>query len=896
LIFSIVFIAIGFFACRNKDKSAERSQAEVQDQEEIEISHDNAYRFYEQGLEYYEAGELDAALEKLEVANRIWPNSPTFLRYLGHVNLNKGNYNAAISSYDKAIQLTREYWEGDESLYDKYEIDVYAKRGEAFFYMGNYDAALLDYSQAIRLDEKNSLYWNNRGEIYRSKGDYNHAIGDFLKAIEINNRYTEAFNNLGLVYYGMENYDRAIEYFNKVIEIAPYYPNGWNNRGGVWLEKGDYDRAIADFTRLLSFETEYDHAIVHNNRSRAYLAKREYQKAMEDCNRALQINRNYAPALSNRGNIYRETGEYQKALADYKECLEKAQESVNIHDISVYAWYLASMVYKEFPYLKDGIKTHNFWSEFAGRRLALDGISRGIRNAENIRQNMGVQGAGLMTQMIYLYYAGVDFEATLGSPENTFLYSESLRNRGFLEQLGTEAAIRLDGITESERNQFRQLRAAIEEQQAIINTYTNTKLQGRDNERYTAATQRRIEAEEKLAELDRTIGSLIPKYTELRNPKPVTLNEARAYCGNDRAVLEYVIWDATEYNPIKGFESWELKGGAPTVNSYCLVITKDGLTPVPLEPGFDYNKVINELRSGFSAAFTSISSYEKPRNDLYNQLIKPVLPYLQNITHITIVPDGDLALIPFDILRENLEANDFGKKYIISLSPSLSVSILSQNTSSIKYSPILFFANDEYWGKQYPDGKAWKNLPGVKNEIELLQDVVVSQNINFSSYFQQDATKEKIKQLSASHELRKYPIIHFACHGYFNKENSTESGLVLYQVDNDGYLTIPEVAALDLNAQMVILSACETGLVEAKLGEGMIGLVRAFMVAGAGKVGVSLWKIDDNTAPLFMKTLYQKVLGEEKPFAGAYKEVKETISEKLETRRPYFWAAFTMYE
>jgi tetratricopeptide (TPR) repeat protein len=849
--------------------------------------------YYEQGMKHYQAGEYDAAIADFEAATKLEPELSIIWKELGNVYISRGSYDAAIENYNRAIQIDVEF--------DMEEPEVYAKRGEAYNYKGNYDAVIADYTQAIRLDGENAQWWNNRGEAYRSKGDYDQAIEHFMKAINFDKNNAHVWNNLGYAYYGKGDYDQAIENFNKAIEIDKSHAQAWNNRGAAYLEKGEYDRAIADFTQVLKFNADYEYAIIYSNRSRAYRMKKEYKKALADCDAALKIDRNYAPALNNRAHTYREMGQYKKALAAYRECLDAAAKSININDISAYAWFLAGQVYEKYPYLKGGIKKHSFWSKFAGR-VALDGISRGIKNAEDIRQNMGVQGADLMAQMIYLYYAGVDLEAVLGSPENVLFYSESLRSRGFLEQVGAEAAIRLAGVTEEERNQFMKLRAVIEEQQAIISTYDSTKLEGEANERYALAIRKRKDAEEALARLDKEIGSHIPKYTELRNPKPVTLNQAKTYCGKDRAVLEYVLWDASAYKPIKGAESWNIKGDAPAINSYCLVITKDGLTAVPLSPDFDYFSTIQKLRNGFERWSTSPFAYEQPRNDLYNQLIKPVLPYLKNITNITIVPDGDLSLIPFDILRANETSKDFGESYVISLSPSLSVSILARKDENMQHSPILFFANDVYAGRRDNNGNYWTDLEGVRKEIIALTEFVGGQNKEFFTCFREDATKENIQLLSKA-ELKRYPVIHFACHGYFNKEKPTESGLVLYQVSGDpvnenGYLTIPEVAALELDARMVVLSACETGLSEAKVGEGMVGLARAFMVAGAGSVGVSLWKIDDTATILFMKSLYRKVLEEGKQFRESYKEVRESFRKGTDTlyTNPYFWAAFTIYE
>jgi CHAT domain-containing protein len=129
-----------------------------------------------------------------------------------------------------------------------------------------------------------------------------------------------------------------------------------------------------------------------------------------------------------------------------------------------------------------------------------------------------------------------------------------------------------------------------------------------------------------------------------------------------------------------------------------------------------------------------------------------------------------------------------------------------------------------------------------------------------------EVSEKKVKDLSGAGTLKTYPVIHFACHGYFNEEDPAMSGIVFSEVSGlvntgeDGYLTVPEIALLDMDARMVVLSACETGLGQVKRGDGMVGLARSFLVAGARNVGVSLWSIRDEATVEVMGRLYRKVI------------------------------------
>jgi hypothetical protein len=200
-----------------------------------------------------------------------------------------------------------------------------------------------------------------------------------------------------------------------------------------------------------------------------------------------------------------------------------------------------------------------------------------------------------------------------------------------------------------------------------------------------------------------------------------------------------------------------------------------------------------------------------------------------------------------------------------------------------------------------PNQITWLDLPGTEAEVKMLEQLVPSTK-DIKIFMGRDVSEEQVKKLSDEGELARYPMLHFATHGYFREEDLERAGIVLSEVsgllDNgeDGYLTIPEIAVLSLNAQMVLLSACETGLGVLKRGDGMVGMVRAFLLAGSEHVGVSLWEIDDEATLEFMTRLYSKVINEGKTFKEAYYLVKNEFRYHDEWDHPNYWSAFVLYE
>jgi CHAT domain-containing protein len=148
-------------------------------------------------------------------------------------------------------------------------------------------------------------------------------------------------------------------------------------------------------------------------------------------------------------------------------------------------------------------------------------------------------------------------------------------------------------------------------------------------------------------------------------------------------------------------------------------------------------------------------------------------------------------------------------------------------------------------------------------------------------------------------ELGRYRYVHFATHGYFDSEHPNLSGLVLSLVDEqgrpqDGFLGANEIYNLQLPAELVVLSACETGLGKEVKGEGLVGLTRGFMYAGAARVMVSLWSVSDKATSELMQRFYKRLLQERQRPAAAMRAAQVEMLRQPRWREPYFWAAFTL--
>ena len=153
------------------------------------------------------------------------------------------------------------------------------------------------------------------------------------------------------------------------------------------------------------------------------------------------------------------------------------------------------------------------------------------------------------------------------------------------------------------------------------------------------------------------------------------------------------------------------------------------------------------------------------------------------------------------------------------------------------------------------------------------------------------------RSTALSPELSQYRFVHFATHGLINSEHPELSGLVFSLVDpngkqQDGFLQLKDIYDLNLPADLVVLSACETGLGKEINGEGLIGLTRGFMYAGATRVVASLWNVSDVATAQLMANFYSAMEKEHLPPAAALRSAQISMWKQRRWNSPYFWAAF----
>jgi CHAT domain-containing protein len=258
---------------------------------------------------------------------------------------------------------------------------------------------------------------------------------------------------------------------------------------------------------------------------------------------------------------------------------------------------------------------------------------------------------------------------------------------------------------------------------------------------------------------------------------------------------------------------------------------------------------------------------------------------------IVFVPDGALWYVPFGALPA---PGDPGQRpllathEVVSLPSASVLSVLRANAQQGRTpaKTIAVFADPEF-------GSQFKRLEHTGEEALAIMSMT-----NESDRLVLVGTRAS-RDAALSGVLSDYRIVHFATHGFIDTEHPDLSSVVLATVNDagasiDGFLRLQDIFGLKLNADMVVLSACETGLGQSLRGEGLVGMTRGFMYAGTPRVVVSLWKVDDAATAALMKVFYEGILTKRLKPADALRQAQLAIAQQPLWSNPYYWAAFTL--
>jgi CHAT domain-containing protein len=302
-------------------------------------------------------------------------------------------------------------------------------------------------------------------------------------------------------------------------------------------------------------------------------------------------------------------------------------------------------------------------------------------------------------------------------------------------------------------------------------------------------------------------------------------------------------------------------------NLFAFVLAHEGIKAVKLN-GRGLTDIIRNLRQAVQNPESN--NYKSLSEELYNRIIAPV-PGATAKANMIIVPHGALHYLPFNMLSN-------GKDYLIDrvsirILPSASVMPFLANRQQAPLKKVLILGNPDL-------GDPKMNLGGAEAEAKTIQKIWPDSVL----LLRKQATKSVVMKAGAQ-----FRMIHIAAHGIFNAEQPLESALLLSpDPGNNGKLTVGELYETTLNADIITLSACETGLGKISNGDDVVGLTRGFLYAGAGSIVASLWPVPDTETMFLMNNFYTNL----KVNMGPETIRKAQLTAKEKYPHPYYWAAF----
>lgn len=744
--------------------------------------------------------------------------------------------------------------------------------GQAYENLTEYATALDNYRDALKLFHDNhnldfaSVSTCNVARSYRLNGDLNQSLDYYEQCFKLTRAAgkvrteANALNNVAAIYATQGNRDRTIRQYRKILKFYSTMSDrerqatAWNNLGDFYLRIGERQSAVSSYKEALA------------------LCEKAGDKGV------------LISSLYNLARAQRDLGELGLALANIKDSIRIIEE------------------------LRTNVSSPDFRSSyFSGVRRNYDLYIDILMKLDRRRPGQGFAVAGLIV-------------------------SENARARSLVDVLTEAHADIRQGADPELLTREREVRALLRSQAQYQMELSMT---GQDSAE-TKEVERQInDLRNDYQEIEAQLRDENSRTLALTRPAALSLEQIQGELRDgDTILLEYALGDERSYLWIvttESVRSYELPPRATLEDAgrevYKLLTARQAID----------EKTDGTYQAKVEAAD---SSYHQKALALSQMLLGPVADQL-GTKRLIVVTEGVLQYVPLDPLPAPVPAtlapvtpgvaassNDLppliDTHEIVTL-PSMStlaairqekhrigsgnkiVALLADPVFSSSDDRVKNATSSSIIASSASDdtaGPAVRGLDGLvrggpvrllhaSEEADAIVGTMPRGTVKVAKAF--DASRET----AMSSFVSEYQIVHFATHGFFNSEHPELSGIVLSMVKpdgskTDGFMPLQDICRLNLSAQLVVLSACETGLGKDIKGEGLMSLTRGFMYAGSQTVVTSLWKVDDRATAELMKNFYQSMLQGGLTPAAALRLAKQRTRQQSAWSAPYFWAGFVL--
>jgi CHAT domain-containing protein len=889
----------------------------------------------ELGVVSYLKGDPKGALNNWQKALAIFQESNAkrkqgvTLSHIGIYYKNKGEAKKAIQYYEKAIAIAGE-------TNDKSEL-ANTLNNIGNIYLGNladYDKAKKYFMEALKIKREignsqfDAVIIGNIGICYKNQGDYYMALKYFMAAMKtaekINNTPMIAKNSsdIGTIYTELGEYERALPYYEKAVSI-------WDSVSDFKLKvetlmnlavnygrTGHFSKADSIYKLALknARKTELKHfegdillnlGSLNADINDYQVALNYYDSVKVICDR-MPDNRQKSRLLLNYADLYYEQQEYQKSFNNFSDALNLTLK-INALDFVWKAYYGKGKSYEKLGALEQAYANYD----------------SAITYIEKIRSKLKAQSLreSYMNEKMSVYKAMINLLLKQGQNKKAYEYLQRSKSKCLLEIISNGQNRITQGISPQLLNKKRTIELKISKlQQEIADKYASSNMQSHEPE---------INKIEDSLLMKRSALSELLQEIELKHPKYANLT----------GVMQSSNLDIIQKNIVKpgsvliDYMVGENQTIVWIIGTSLFMYEKIDIKKNELEKNIiQLLQPFHDVKNGKIKNYADIDFDLRLAEKLYSIIFQPIEKHINKENHIIIVPDEILFYLPFEMLVTSIDKKKHDRRILFSrylnanymidkysISYTQSASLLDETYINFpKFNKdknkLLAFGNPDY-GKANIDyekdnyksenifdfllrssrGIMFSELPKSEEEVIAISKIMKPSKI----YLHKEATEDLLKKHSDTS-----PYLHLATHCIVDENQPMFSRIVFSldeDINEDGFLHTYEVFNLELNTDLVTLSACETGLGRLSKGEGIIGIGRAFLYAGTPSLLVSLWSVDESTSEI-MKYFYKNInSGKGKARAlrlAKLKLIRETgklsNGRKFSYANPFLWAPFVL--
>ena len=858
---------------------------------------------YERAIMYYQRG-LNISSEiggRLEMANHN--------AHLGNACISLGEYKRAIMYYKKGLEISAAI--GDQSGIAGNNGNL----GNAYRNLGEYEKAIMYYEKGIEISSaigdrsRIASHNGNLGNAYLSLGEYEKAIVYYQIGLEISSaigdRLTIASNsgNLGNVYFSLGEYEKAIMYYQKGLDISSAIGDrsriaGSNGSlGNAYLILGEYEKAITYYKKGLEISRVIDDqsriACNNGHLGNVHLILGEYEIAIIyyqeglDISSAIGDRSGIANNYANLGNAYRNLGDYEKAIEFLMKGLKVSVEFCEPNIESSCLGFIGVTYFLEAQSKCDKPEAFTLFQQ------AVSYLMRSVHCSDQIFSTLVVDQnkisfakkyfnryVTLMRCFIFLKrIEAALLVIDLGKAKALYAFRQKLKKSK------TEGS--MDLIWKMIDNKEEKMRTKEIQEALELKSNSSVLLYAFDDDEFLNIFILNGEDGVKTFKYNKLLKQFDSFFNFLLSNFEVNLNRDSSFHKLDSAGLtpffQMVVTDQLDRKAV------ENKSVDATKQAKTSDLDKHKTTSTARVLNQQSDEI--ESSNNISAAVDLLT--ENVFQLLYRVLIQPVKEFIKG-TKVIIVPDKFLFFVPFcSLLDEN--GCRLSENYSIQITPSLHTLVSNMTRSRDPSLGFALFVGNPTIGKVSFRGKEIEPsfLPSASKEVQYLARLFEAQPL-----VNGEATKERV--LKCIHGAS---IIHIAAHGEPDRgeillapnPNMTEQSSSLPTEENDYLLKQRDIMKITINAHLVVLCCCHTG--KGKISsEGVVGLARAFLCAGARSVLATLWPIHDEGTRGFMNIFYKEICNETSVCEALRKTMNTFQEHENEEFRSFkIWAPFTIY-